>query len=38
LSEKAYEITGALSDHGFINFQTGSLATDSFTGLICLQR
>jgi hypothetical protein len=28
--------TGALSDHGFANFQTGSLATDAFTGMICL--
>jgi hypothetical protein len=28
--------TGTLADHGFVNFQTGSLATDAFTGLICL--
>jgi hypothetical protein len=28
--------TGTLSDHGFVNFQTGSLATDAFMGLICL--
>ena len=30
--------TGTLSDHGFANFQTGSLATDTFTGMICLSK
>jgi hypothetical protein len=30
--------TGSLFDHGTVNFQTGSLATDVFTGLICLDR
>jgi hypothetical protein len=30
--------TGSLSDHGFANFQTGSLATDAFSGMICLSR
>jgi len=30
--------TGSVFDHGTVNFQTGSLATDVFTGLICLER
>jgi hypothetical protein len=28
--------SGTLADHGFVNFQTGRLAAEAFTGLICL--
>jgi hypothetical protein len=28
--------SGTLADHGLVNFQTGSLTTDAFAGLICL--